>query len=134
MQETLMTIFEKLPETEFESSFASWANNILEFKISNYIRSKKRRANKMALISNEKKEQSSLSFTPDPDLKRRLLSCLKKIGKSNIRYARILNLSYQGYNAAEICEKLKITLSNFYVILSRSRSILELCLETGRIK
>ncbi len=134
VQDTLMTIFNKCQKMEFESSFASWANNILEFKISNYLRTKTRRQKKKEDIISEKANQWLTSSTPEPDFKLKLLACLREIAKANIRYARILNLCYQGYKANEISEKLKITTKNFYMILSRSRSLMELCLETGRIK
>ena len=59
---------------------------------------------------------------------------VKKIVVVNNRFARILNFHYQGYAVVEVCERLRLTSTNFYSILSRARSMLELCLEKGDVK
>ncbi|MDH4034538.1 MAG: hypothetical protein OEV80_12145, partial [candidate division Zixibacteria bacterium] len=69
----------------------------------------------------------------DPALKRRLLDCLKKIRSTNLRYARILNLQYQGFDTEDVCRRLAVTRSNLYSLLSRARTVLELCLEEGGV-
>jgi len=70
----------------------------------------------------------------DPVLELKLLDCLKKVGQKNIKFARTLNLKYQGYSVEEICDRLEISRENLYTILSRARSALELCLEKGGIE
>lgn len=71
---------------------------------------------------------------PANDLKIRLRGCLQKILKSNHRYARILVMSYQGQDVEMICDRLTMTRANVYTTLSRARSLLELCLETGAVE
>ena len=43
------------------------------------------------------------------------------------------NLIQQGYKSDEICRKLRVTPNNFYVILSRGRQLMKMCLEEGSI-
>jgi DNA-directed RNA polymerase specialized sigma24 family protein len=50
-----------------------------------------------------------------------------------VRYARALNLIHKGFKVPEICRKLNVNANHFYVILKRGRSMLKVCLETGRI-
>ena len=66
-------------------------------------------------------------------LKEQLLFCLERVGQSNRRYARILNLYYQGYTTDEVCLRLGINANHSYVALWRARSLLEICLEKGDI-
>jgi RNA polymerase sigma-70 factor (ECF subfamily) len=133
VQEALMTISKEYRNIEFECSFAAWVYKVLDNRILHYIELKKRRIGSMGRIVEDKKNPTVGSLTPDPELKRRLLVCLQKIATANIRYARILNFHYQGYGTDEICGKIDITKANFYSILSRARSLLEFCLDTGRI-
>ncbi|MCP4703685.1 MAG: hypothetical protein GY865_03665, partial [candidate division Zixibacteria bacterium] len=52
----------------------------------------------------------------------------------NRRHARILNLHFLGYTTEEICSRLEITKTNMYSLLSRARSMLELCLNKGSLR
>jgi DNA-directed RNA polymerase specialized sigma24 family protein len=56
------------------------------------------------------------------------MDCFRKICRSNNRHARVLNLHYQGFTTVEICRRLDISENNLYVLLSRARRALELCL------
>lgn len=126
VQDALMTVAKKYREIEFTTSFAAWAYKIMSNKIMDYFKTRKVRAQAHARIVDEKIPE--MSWKPDPALKRRLLACL---GKIKGKHARILNLHYQGYTTNEICEKLDLKPGNFYVLLSRARTMLELCLEEG---
>jgi RNA polymerase sigma-70 factor (ECF subfamily) len=126
VQDALMTIAKKYREIEFDTSFAAWAYKVLNHKMLDYFKTKKVRADANTRIVDEKLPE--MSWKPDPVLKRQLLECLRKIKG---RHARILNFHYQGYTTDEICEKLDLKSGNFYVMLSRARSMLELCLEKG---
>lgn len=129
VQDALLTIADKYKGIEFTVSFASWAYQVLENKILGYYRKKHSRGKRM--VSQEKEERVEPAYTPDPELKRRLMNCIRKISKLNPRHARILNLHYQGYTVVEICERTNVTKANLYSILSRVRSLLQLCLEKG---
>jgi len=129
VQNALMTIYGEFKTVEFTVSFAAWAYKVLDNKILDYIQTKKRRGLLMdRAIQNHRISQPTLS-TENPELKRRLLSCLEKIGRSHIRYARILNLHYQGFTTSEICRKVNLTRNVFYTSLFRARLLLVSCLE-----
>lgn len=131
VQESLMAIARKYGNIDFKVSFSAWAYKVLENCILNYYRTKARRQSKMERIS---ERQDSISDVPDPEVKRRLLDCLKKVNETNIRHARILNFSYQGYTIKQICNRLSITKNAAYILLSRARAMLKICMEKGIVK
>lgn len=124
VQDALMTIAKKYREIEFTTSFAAWAYKVLNHKMLDYYKAKRVRVDAHTRIVDE--GNPDMSSKPDSALKRQLLKCLRKMRG---RHARVLNLHYQGYSTDEICDKLDLKPGNFYVVLSRARSMLELCLE-----
>lgn len=133
VQETLLTISEKYKNIEFESSFSAWAYRLLQFKLMNYYRSKRSRR-KLLKGAAQRWRDAPVIDPEEPVLIRKLAECLKKVNAVNHRYARILNLKYQGFSTGEISAKLETTPSNVYNILSRARSLLKLCLEKEDIR
>ena len=129
VQDALMTITEKHKSMVFESSFAAWAYKILTNKILDHVKINRSRRSLMEQIAGSSNPQPVQN--PDPELRTRLIDCFRKISNTNNRHARILNLHYQGYTTGEICKKLKISQNNFYVLLSRARAALEICLDKG---
>ncbi|MBN1210968.1 MAG: RNA polymerase sigma factor, partial [candidate division Zixibacteria bacterium] len=117
---------------EFTLSFSSWAYKVLVNVYLNYY--KKKQSNKGKQVALPDYDNVPGSWAPDPDLENALIDCLRKICANNNRYARILNLYYQGFSTEEVCRKLKISSANAYVILARARSLLKTCLEKGEIK
>ena len=132
VQEALLTIKAKLAELEVETSFSAWCYRVLENKILHYYRNKKRRDDHFTPTVDGTIEASAPSA--DPAIKRQLLDCIRKLGQVNNRHARVVNLRYQGYSTEEICERLDVTRNNLYIILSRARSMLKLCLEKGNVR
>ena len=132
VQEALLTIARKYRGIEFESSFSAWGYKVLEHVLMRFYRSQKTRDRFFSRTSDDELPQPS--WEPDPTLKPRLLECLQKISGTKLRHARILTMHFQGYSSAETCQRLDISLNNFYVILSRARKLLETCLENGDIK
>lgn len=130
VQDSLMTVARKYKDIDIEISFSGWVYKILENNILNYMR-KKGYKNKRFV---EMLDGDDRPITSNPDLRIKILSCLRKICKASIRNARMLNLYYQGYSTDEICRKLSLTRNNSYSVLYRARSMLELCLEKGDIK
>ncbi|MCP4704145.1 MAG: sigma-70 family RNA polymerase sigma factor [candidate division Zixibacteria bacterium] len=131
VQETLMTITAKYKEIEFETSFSAWAYKVLENKLMSFHRTSRSREDKIQQLTEKKKD--SFNLTPNPTLQLKLKECLHSISKYNSRYARIINLSYHGYETNEICNKLKIQPGYVYNLLSRARQLLRKCLEKGDI-
>lgn len=132
VQDALKTVLEKYREIEFEISFAAWAYRVLENKILTFHRTRKRRQEHQEDLA--RRAGSSERDRSDGDLEVRLLECLRKLNEVNRRHARILVLKYQGFSVSEICERLGITRTNLYTLLSRARSLLELCLKKGDLK
>jgi RNA polymerase sigma-70 factor (ECF subfamily) len=131
VQDALMTISEKYKEVESDTDFSSWAYKVLKNKILNYFRSQK--YEKKRNIDLPQKDDPPAKWNPDPVLKRKIVDCMEKISKAKIKHAQILDLHYQGYTVEEICRKFDFTPNAFYIILSRARSMLKLCLEKGEI-
>ena len=127
-----MTVFSKYKEIEQIDNIAAWAHKIMNNKILNYFRAKALHGRKLDEVREGiSKNEPNYQETP---LENQLLDCLKKIGQTNLRHARILNLHYQGFTVQEICSKLDLSRNNLYSILSRARSMLEYCLDKGKIK
>jgi RNA polymerase sigma factor (sigma-70 family) len=126
-QEACATVFEKYKTESFTIGFLPWAHGVLKMKIGNYLQKRNRWSERVQGIGDE--VDVGVSTDVDPDLKRFLMDCLKEITGAGGNYARILNLSYQGFATGDICERLRISANNFYVALSRGRSILRRCLE-----
>jgi len=131
MQEALSAIARDYQSIEVESSFAGWAVRVLQNRLLMYYRS--RQSYRKRFAEAEPGDEWHPSQSVNHELRSALLDCVRKICQTNVRYARILVMSFQGFKADEICGRLKVTRTNAYSLLSRSRSLLELCLETGRI-
>lgn len=132
LQDSLITIARKAKDIEFRLSFTEWAYKVLENNIMSYYRAKGRERSRFR--NKPEYFEYSASYESDPSLIDQLLKCLKKVNNANVRHARILNFTYQGYNIEYICEKLNLTRSAMYTLLSRARSMLRTCLEKGEIK
>lgn len=131
VQDALMAVCKDYKNVTFRSSFAAWAYKVLENRLFYYYQTKKSRSARARKLAEMEQVSASSPEDEEIDLKQRLLNCLRGICKSNPRYARILNLHYLGYGSDEICERLSLTHSNYYSILSRARSLLEYCLGKG---
>jgi RNA polymerase sigma factor (sigma-70 family) len=132
VQVALAAVHREYRGVAVRESFAAWAHRVLDNRILGYIQKKARRDRIQG--ENTGGMVGSGNIAPDPDLRRRLLNCLRRLGRWNVKYARVLNLSHQGYRTEEISGRLGITSNHLYVILSRARSMLRACLETGRIR
>ncbi len=132
-QEALMLIAKEYRSISFNTSFQAWAYKVLDNKILNYIKQKRQRGDRVITVA-DIGEVGSAMINADPNLRIRLLECLKEVGKANRRHARILDLHYLGYKTKEICERLKLSSNGFYIILHRARKMLEICLDTGEVK
>lgn len=126
-QEALAVVVQSLPTLDIHTSFAAWAQRVLENRLLAYIKVKQSRQKRDGGTVDPAQEPPA--GPEDSALKRRLLSCLEEVARRNRRYARILNLHYQGFDTAEICRRLEVTENNCYVLLTRSRSLLRDCLD-----
>ena len=132
-QEACITVLEKYKTQSFTTGFESWAYGVLRMKIGNHLQKKKNRRISHYSDAVDAGKTGYSSSNPDEDLHLRISDCARKIITTYPRYARVLNLIYQGFKVEEICERLETAPNNLYVILNRGRSIMKQCLETGRI-
>lgn len=132
-QQACITVLEKLKTEKFTKSFEAWAHGVLRMGIKNYFYRMHSADKKNIRVSQAEDMPAAPGPASNPDIEIALSECLEKIIAVNPRYARILNLSYQGYKTREICRKLDINANNFYVILNRARSLLWTCLQKGEI-
>lgn len=131
VQNALATVLSEYRTIEITTSFAAWAHKVLENKFLAYIQAKRRQGGRITRLSDA--DYITENWVPDPTLKMRLLACLKEVGRASRRYARILNLHHLGFGRTEVCEKLGMTATQSYVVLSRARAILKKCLDEGNI-
>lgn len=131
-QDACTTVLEKYKTEEFTVGFEAWAYGVLRMKIGNYLQKLRTERDGLS-VESEIEAMPAVGGDVDSELKMRLLDCLKKILEVNSKYARALNLTYQGYKTDEICQKLGIVPSHFYVVLNRGRSMLRLCLDKGEV-
>jgi RNA polymerase sigma factor (sigma-70 family) len=128
VQDALVVIAREYRQLEVQASFQAWAYKVLDNRILAYVKRRKTERSSLEDVADLK------SGPPNYELQRQLEVCLRKLLKTNRRYGRMLSLCHQGFAIGEICERLRITRNNAYVILSRARSLLESCLQTGRIE
>ena len=130
-QEACITVLEKLKTEAPEDMFEAWAYKVLRNKIGNYLQSSSLRKKKMVNTEHIDYLEKPAMADLDPVFKRRLMDCLKKLIKSNRRYARVLNFAHQGYDTDEICQRMAIKSNHLYVTLNRGRKMLNDCLNGG---
>ncbi len=132
VQNAVLAISEEYKSIEIRTSFSAWAYKVLQNRILKHFNIGQRKT------LNEKNLaryfETPSDFEPDPTLESRLVDCLQKMSRVDTRYARVLNLFYQGYSTEDVCRKLDISANYSYVILSRARSMLKLCLEVGEVR
>ena len=131
VQDSLMVIARKLKNLEISTSFSAWAYKTLQYELLHYYRSKGYR--ERTFVHTDELNQMTGTYELDPKFRIKLLDCLKQLSQTQLRYAQALTLRFQGYSPAEIARKLDISSNNFYVTLSRARSLLKDCLNTGAI-
>jgi RNA polymerase sigma factor (sigma-70 family) len=130
VQSALTTVHTEYRNVEITASFAAWCHKVIENKLLAHIQTRRRQDGRNVPLENI--GPLADNWTPDPTLKIRLLGCLKKVAGTNRRYARILNLHYQGFNRNEVCEKLGMSATQSYNVLSRARAKLKDCLDNGK--
>jgi len=127
VQSAMMKVAREYRRTPINSSFGSWAQTVLKNTFIDSCRRESMRRSKLAILASE--HRTSSRPLPDPTLKARLKGCLRKVHEINPLHARVVNLHYQGFTAAEICDRLHITVNHLRVSLFRARAVLRTCLK-----
>lgn len=125
-QQACVTVLEKYRTETFKIGFQAWAYGILKMTLLSYHRDKSREKERQQPFCDDFKLPQSK--TPHPMLRHHLMDCIGQLVKSYSKYARILNLHYQGYSTDEICQRLKLKPEQYYVYVTRGRSLLRDCL------
>jgi RNA polymerase sigma factor (sigma-70 family) len=128
-QDACVTVLQKYKTTTFTTSFAAWAHGVLKNKIGNYWQGGPPGGIKDGVDMTD----GVTPTQPDGELRRKLIWCFRFLMKKNRRYARALNLVYQGYRTDEICRRLGVNAGNLYAILCRARASLKKCIEKGGV-
>lgn len=126
-QDACKTLIEKYREREPETGFTSWAYTILRNKIGNAYQH--RRAASQLQYTDDFDAVARTEEPADPLLVAAIRECFQRLASENRRYARVLNLAHQSYTTQEICERLGLTPSNCFSMLSRARKRLLDCLK-----
>jgi RNA polymerase sigma factor (sigma-70 family) len=131
VQDALTAIWKELKTIDISTSFAAWAYKVLNNRILAAIDVRRIQSSRFSGTS----ENISIltSSDVDPNLMASLLDCLEKICRINRRYARVLNLHYQGYETTDVCLKLNVSENALYSLLHRARGVLQRCLDSGEL-
>ena len=124
--EACHTIIKKYKSENIKTSFEAWAHGILNIHIRHRLSSEMKQ--KARMTRHEFQLNKEINVDASQDFKVRLRQCFKRLIEKNIRYARVVNLAYQGFRSNEICKKLSISRTNYYALLSRARESLWNCL------
>lgn len=121
-----ITIFGKYREEEFTVSFSAWAHGVYRNTL---LKSREqRRSERRQLTDIERLPDLPAAPEISPSTKDALRACLKELLAAFPRYARILNLRFQGYATEEVCERVGVSREQYYVYLGRGRGKLRRCL------
>lgn len=126
MQEALAVVASKYRSLPSDCAIVGWAHGVLNFEVLRYYRTKGLRKVRNLQLPDE--ETVFNGWECEPDLVDAIIHCLVRLHKVNPKYARILNLHYQGYTPEEVCSRLGVSINHYYVLLSRARSQLRQCL------
>jgi RNA polymerase sigma factor (sigma-70 family) len=132
-QNACLAVLKKYRTETFTKGFQPWAYGVLKMEVRSYIRTRSDRASRLDYRSDTEQMVRTPSVEGGYDLKVRLSNCLRKIVQRSRSYARVLNLIHQGFKSDEVCKRLSITPNNFYVILSRGRQMMKVCLKKGTV-
>ncbi len=133
-QDACLTVLQKLQTEAPAEKFEAWAYGVLRRKIGNCYQKRGVRGKVMGDIARIEDLAETLDEAASPFIRARLLDCLKILVREFPRYARVLNLVYQGYDTREICRRLKIKQGHLYVLLNRGRDMLGDCIERGGVR
>ena len=132
-QDACVTVLQKYKSSDTPTDFEAWAYKILRNKIGNYLQHREVKKRTMKPFENEESSFREAVTDLNPVTRQQIVNCFRKLIKSIPLYARVLNLIHQGYSTNEICQHLKIKPNYLYVILSRSRKLLNECISNSEV-
>lgn len=130
VQNAMLIICREYRTLTVTASFAAWAHKVLDNRILTHTRSA--RGEKRRIEHDPTVLETVSTVAEDLELRRRIIDCLRAIGRINRQYARVLNHQSQGYDSEEICTRMHLKRNSFYSLLRRGRGMLWNCLESGK--
>ena len=121
-----ITIFRKYREETFSVSFSAWAYGV--FRNTLLKSRERRRQESLRLTDLEQLPEPPSAPAQSPRLAEFLSRCWRELIGGWPRYARILNLRFQGFSTEEVCRRVKVSREQYYVYLGRGRTKLRDCL------
>lgn len=133
-QDACLTVFQKYLTEAPTERFEAWAYGVLRRKIGNCYQKRDVRERVMGdgVRIDDAVDVSATALSPQT--RRVLLECLRALVRAFPRYARALNLVYQGYDTEEVCRRLRIKQGYVYVLLNRGRDMLSDCIHKGGVR
>jgi RNA polymerase sigma-70 factor, ECF subfamily len=130
IQDALLVVAREYRQLEVTVSFAAWAQKVVDNRILARIA-----ANQIGEArQGPALEEVEPAAESGDDLLVSLTECVRRIGRVNRNYVRVLNLHCQGYDTEEVCRRLQLNRNTLYSLLHRGRALLKRCLETGDLK
>lgn len=133
VHDACVTVLEKYRSLAPDVQFEAWAYKVLRNKIGSYLRNLAVRHKAVDTTGRIDGIGSSRQPEIDPELRMRLILCLRKVTRVYPDYARALNLVNLGYKTREICQRLNVRPNHLYVMLHRCRSWLGDCVMGGPV-
>lgn len=128
--EACKTVVEKYgTDEEAGERFETWALTVLRNKIGNYLQKQETVSKNLGHRVHADRLAADADTEDLIHLTVSLRRCLRKIIARFPRYARVLNLAHMGYGTVDICRRMNIVPSHYYVLLNRCRRMLRQCLE-----
>ncbi|MDD4051278.1 MAG: RNA polymerase sigma factor [candidate division Zixibacteria bacterium] len=133
-QDACLTVFQKYLTEAPTERFEAWAYGVLRRKIGNCYQKRDVRSRVMGAETGIDDVADVTGAVLPSHVRRVLLECLRKLVREFPRYARAVNLVYQGYDTEEVCRRLRIRQGYVYVLLNRGRDMLSDCIDKGGIR
>ncbi len=133
-QDACLTVFQKYLTEAPAERFEAWAYEVLRRKIGNCYQKQNVRERVMGDGTRIDDVADTSGMALPSHVRRALLECMRKLVRTFPRYARTLNLVYQGYDTEEVCRRLRIRQGYVYVLLNRGRDMLSDCIDKGGVR
>lgn len=133
VQDALLVVSSEYRTVNTESGIGAWAHGVLMNRVRRAWQERQRESYRVAAAKVTPVSGYMGGIELDPEIRRRLIECMRKLCSRNRQYARALNLCHQGFATEEICARLEVRSANLYSMLSRARALLRACVEVGEL-
>ena len=114
--------------------YSAWAQRILKNKIADYFQRRSLEKKVFTGLDSHEAKLANPDREQDFETLETLRRCLKKLASAFPKYARAIHLRHLGFDTDSICNKMKVSRTNLYVLLNRGRTYLKDCIFEGESK